>query len=534
MATAAGVTGLYYVNEDARHVAVALQRCGTAGLVGAQVAADYKMTLSKSYASNEEYKEAKRQCDLRCANRVLDALQRLGGIYIKLGQHVSAMVYILPPEWTDTMAVLQDRCDPTPREEIERLFLTDYGEPLEAIFEEFDWKPLGVASLAQVHRARLRPGPDGTRAGNDGWVAVKLQHPALDEFCKIDMETVSLIFDVITKAFPDFGFRWLVDEMRESLPRELDFVHEARNSRLVAQNFADDMKYRRTALMVPEVIWAKRRIMCMEFIEGARVDNIEYLKQHKIDPAQVSAELTSVFSKMIFLHGFVHCDPHPGNIIVRPCKRPHSKYNFDLVLLDHGLYRDLTEQMRVDYAHLWTSLIRGDEEGIRTYAKRVGGTDTYQLFACILTGRAWETVHSADLSSVRSKAELAQMSVGAMEFIVDIADILSRLPRVVLLLLKTSDLLRHMDEVLRTTTTDDHLTYVIMGQYCTKAVWLDAVKHIRERVAQVGFNFTLFKALARVWWNYFSLVGKLWIYEHGMTWIAPLIALVNKRSIDQK
>lgn len=261
--SALGAVGLYYTNEDARHVMVAIQRCSTAGLIGARVALDYQRTLSKEYASEQEYKEAKRQCHQRCATRVLEGLQSLGGIYIKLGQHVSAMVYILPPEWTDTMAVLQDRCEPTPSDQVRQLFLTDYGHSIEEIFEEFEWQPIGVASLAQVHRARLRS--DGTsRLANDGWVAVKLQHPALDEFCKIDMETVSFIFDVIKKAFPDFGFAWLVDEMRESLPRELDFVHEARNARLVTQNFADDIKHGRTALTVPQVVWARRRILCME------------------------------------------------------------------------------------------------------------------------------------------------------------------------------------------------------------------------------------------------------------------------------
>lgn len=259
-----GATGLYYYNEDMRHIVVAIERCATAGLVGARVALDYKTTLSRNYATEEEYKAAKRACDKRCAERVLHGLQKLGGIYIKLGQHVSAMVYILPPEWTDTMAVLQDRCDPTPEQDVRNLFITDYGQPVEEIFEEFDWTPIGVASLAQVHRARLRPGPDGKRAGNDGWVAVKLQHPYLDEFCKIDMETVTFIFSVIKKVFPEFGFGWLTDEMRESLPRELDFVHEARNSKLVAQNFADDVAHKRTALRVPDVVWAKRRILCME------------------------------------------------------------------------------------------------------------------------------------------------------------------------------------------------------------------------------------------------------------------------------
>lgn len=260
-----GGTLAYYQSEDARHVAIALQRCGTAGWVGARVALDYKLMLSKQYGSAEEYQAAKRACDLRCAERVLQGLQKLGGIYIKLGQHVSAMVYILPPEWTSTMAVLQDRCEPTPADQVRQLFLTDYGQPVEEIFETFDWTPLGVASLAQVHRARLRRRPDGTwpaaASASDGWVAVKLQHPTLDEFCKVDMETVAFIFSVIKKVFPEFGFGWLTEEMRESLPRELDFVHEARNARLVQQNFADD---RNTALKVPEIIWAKRRILCME------------------------------------------------------------------------------------------------------------------------------------------------------------------------------------------------------------------------------------------------------------------------------
>lgn len=255
-------TALYYTNEDCRHVAVAVQRCGTAGWVGARVALDYKQTLSKHYASDDEFKAAKKACHLRCANRVLQALQSLGGIYIKLGQHVSAMVYILPPEWTETMAVLQDRCDPTPQEDVEALFRTDYGQPIEAIFDYFDWNPIGVASLAQVHKARLRS--DQAYDQGERWVAVKLQHPALDEFCKIDMETVSFIFDVIKKAFPEFGFDWLTAEMRESLPRELDFVHEARNARLVEQNFASDIAHARTALRVPKIIWARRRILCME------------------------------------------------------------------------------------------------------------------------------------------------------------------------------------------------------------------------------------------------------------------------------
>lgn len=253
-ATAATGTALYYTNEDFRHVITALERCGVAGKTGVMVALDYKATLSKNYGDDEAGRlQARSECHLRCAKRVLDSLQRLGGIYVKLGQHVSAMVYLLPVEWTSTMAVLQDRCDPTPPEDIRQLFLTDYGHPIESIFDEFDWTPIGVASLAQVHKARL--------ASTGQWVAVKLQHPNLDEFCKIDMQTVSAIFDCIYYFFPDFGFGWLVEEMKESLPQEMNFVHEASNAHQVGINFATNQT---TALVIPKTVWVLRRIMCME------------------------------------------------------------------------------------------------------------------------------------------------------------------------------------------------------------------------------------------------------------------------------
>ncbi|KAF7724486.1 hypothetical protein EC973_000936 [Apophysomyces ossiformis] len=506
---ATGGSIMYHTNDRFRHVISALERCGTAGAVGAKVAWNYKQTLSQKYDDPKEREAAKRACHKRSAEHVLAGLQKLGGIYVKLGQHVSALVYVLPVEWTSTMAVLQDRCDPSSKADIEQLFLTDYGCPLEDVFDEFDWEPIGVASLAQVHRARLRDTHE--------CVAVKLQHPTLDEFCRIDLDTVSFIFGVIKRVFPDFGFEWLAEEMRESLPKELDFRHEASNARQVEANFAEDRAAGRTTLTIPNVLWAKRRIMCMEFIEGARIDNVDYMKRYKIDPKQVSAEMTRVFSKMIFLDGFVHCDPHPGNIIIRPAKDPkRSRYNFDLVLLDHGLYRTLSDDLRKDYAHLWTSLIKGDEPGIKEYSQRVGGTDGYRLFACMLTGRDWNTIHSVDLSSARSMEEMERMSSGALNFLVEVADILARMPRPVLLLLKTNDLLRAVDEILD--VSDQRMTYVIMGNFCAKAVWYDTKQILVDRIRAFGLNWNIFKKLTQAWWEYHCLEFFLWLYEFMKVW----------------
>ncbi|KAI8084792.1 ABC1 family-domain-containing protein [Halteromyces radiatus] len=436
----------------------------------------------------------KKKCHLRAAQRVLEGLQRLGGIYVKLGKHVSAMKYILPLEWTTTLA--------------------DHdGQWVDDIFDWFDWDhPLGVASLAQVHKAKLK----STKTEDGLVVAVKLQHPRLDEFYQMDMDTVSVLLDLITWTFPDFGFQWILQEMQEALPQELDFAHEARNAQQVMSNFDHDQRVNGdppTALVVPCIIWAQRRILCMEFIEGARPDDLQFMEKHKIDPGQVSAEITTIFSKMMFLHGFVHCDPHPGNILIRPrvTGTTHHRKNFDIVLLDHGLYWTLEHNTWTDYAHLWTSLIRGDEKGIRFYADRLGcRAQSHRLFASLLTGREWHTIEAANLSSYRTATEMERVSGRTGLFLHKIAAILATLPRAVLLLLKTSDLLRHLDETLRNNSSSN-ATYVIMVHYCARAVWLDTKTTLGKKLDSLRRSgswssyFTLFLDYCLAWWSYHSL-----------------------------
>jgi len=111
----------------------------------------------------------------------------------------------------------------------------------------------------------------------------------------------------IKRWFPEFEFTWLGEEMRENLPKELDFTNEARNARMAFNNF----KNRKTSLYIPEVISADKRVLIMEFIEGARVDDLEYLAMHNIDRNKVSLELSRIFSQMVYLAGWVHAVSFP-------------------------------------------------------------------------------------------------------------------------------------------------------------------------------------------------------------------------------
>ena len=233
------------------------------------------------------------------ADRMLQLCLENRGVFIKLGQHLSSLVYLIPREYIDTLKVLQDQCPPTPIEEINGLFMMDTGKNLSETFSYFDPTPIGVASLAQVHKAIL---PNGQQ------VAVKIQHPSLDSYTRIDIQTVASLVKMIKKVFPSFQFDWLADEMQKNLPKEMDFQHEATNMKQVEENFKKSNPH---LVRIPNVFQAFRRILIMEFIDGERLDNLLYLKKNRISPWQVSSRLTQIYAEMIFNHGFVHVDPHP-------------------------------------------------------------------------------------------------------------------------------------------------------------------------------------------------------------------------------
>ncbi|KAI9359618.1 ABC1 family-domain-containing protein [Zopfochytrium polystomum] len=450
----------------------------------------------------DEYLQLKSKIHQRSANTLLAAFTHNGGIYIKLGQHIAALQYLLPVEYTKTMQVLQDRCPPTPLPEVEKLILDETGSKLSDLFSNFEETPIGVASLAQVHRAVLQPTASSPQPMA---VAVKVQHPPLRARSKLDIALCSFLVGWAKRIFPDFEFAWLAEELRFSLPRELDFVQEADNARKVAGNFRGD-----PVIRIPEVHWASHRLLIMEFVEGKRVDDVEFMNMHGIDVRLVSNAMSTCFNKMIFVDGFVHCDPHPGNVFVRPRPKPSGwwsyffpqKYNFDLVLLDHGLYRHLTPKLQYDYARLWDSLIRFNEAEIedacytifthqRGRGQAINGVDHHRLFASMITGRPWAVLSlGADsrssisaMATTRTSLETTevQQNLSQTRFLIAISDILAKLPREVLLLLKTNDLLRSVDESLGVAPTGDAAgdagavrasmrRVAVLGAYCAGVI----------------------------------------------------------------
>ncbi|KAJ2559734.1 hypothetical protein EV175_000200 [Coemansia sp. RSA 1933] len=514
--------------ETANLVAASLGRSAVAAKVTFQLAWDYYRNFpdlppeNDERFSNEERQqilETRSAVHLRSAEKVKRALMKNGGVYIKLGQHISAMQYVLPMEWCTTMQVLQDQNTASSLEDVNQVIKADVGQSIDDLFSSFDPNPIGVASLAQVHRAVLRA------SGEE--VAVKVQHPMVRKYSDIDIATVTVMFEFIHSIFPDFKFMWLSTEMQTSLPQELDFHNDKSNAEKVVWEFA---KYSDIPLAVPKMIQASERVLIMEYVKGRRCDDLAFLRKHNIDPELVSREIGRTFAEMTFVHGFLHCDPHPGNLFVRPRDKNTTThgYNFDLVLLDHGLYRQLSPRFRYEYAEMWHALMKGDMEQIKYWSRKISGTDLYEMFSTILTGQHWRTIESKSLSQTTAAAQFSmdKLMNRQPDILRHITEILASVPPVLLLVLKTNDLLRMIDSKLfsdQPPIVRQHAqlhSWLRISHYC-----LVAIRDIRA--ADINQSFSRsgpIQSVKRVAWLAFNRL-RFWFMDTALSMYSTILTI---------
>lgn len=512
-ASVLGIVIIYHTNETfratSRHAYFTAERVAVVVLATVKCFSLYRRALLSEYASYDEKQKALSETHKRAAKITLEALETNGGIYIKLGQHVSALTYLLPREWTDTMIPLQDRCPQSSVEDIQRMFVRDLGMPLEELFSNFEEDPVGVASLAQVHIATLR------LTGEK--VAVKVQHPSLEEFIPIDIYMTQKVFQLMYKFFPEYPLTWLGDELQSSIFVELNFVEEAANAERTARYFKNYQK--QTALRIPRMISANRRILIMEYVSGSRLDNHAYLKLHDIKPGEVSLCLSHIFNNMIFIPGVgLHCDPHGGNLAIRSVdpKKSRNGHNFEIILYDHGLYRQIPDQMKHDYSRFWLALLDKDVPKMKLYAKKFAGIEgdqKFNIFASAITGRPPETALNYDITKKRSKEEMQRMQThlhdeaGVLE---DLMSILSTMPRIVLLILKTNDLTRNLDEALQSPLGPER-TFLILANYCARSVYDEDKDTINKRFKRNSVGW-LFKQI-KCWCDFEWRLGSLYLFD---------------------
>ncbi|XP_062350560.1 aarF domain-containing protein kinase 1 isoform X7 [Cinclus cinclus] len=368
----AAASGIYlYGNKFLDPNDFGVVRVGRAIATTAVISYDYLTSLRSVPYGSEEYEFLKSQVHLRSAERLRELCCSNRGTFIKVGQHLGALDYLLPEEYTRTLKVLHSQAPQSTRQEIEQVIREDLGKEIKELFMSFEDTPLGAASLAQVHKAVLQDGRT---------VAVKIQHPKVQAQSSKDILLMEVLLLVVKQIFPDFEFMWLVEEAKKNLPLELDFLNEGRNAEKVAH----------------------------------MLKNFDFLK--------ISRNLGKLYSEMIFVNGFVHCDPHPGNVLVKKCPASGKAH---IILLDHGLYQDM---------------------------------------------------------EIRSNAAA---------YLPQITQLLNNVPRQMLLLLKTNDLLRGIESALHTRASAS--SFLNMSRCCIRAVstYQRSKSHSLYRRAQISLTEAL-------------------------------------------
>ena len=254
---------------------------------------------------------------LRGANRILDTSAALGGTLIKACQFASTRPDMLPTAYIESLSKLQDRVPPHPWSEIAGVIRQELGREPNEIFEWIETEPVAAASIAQVHRARLYDGRE---------VAVKVQYPGIEDIIDTDLTVLQRIVALVARLYPTIQLQPILDYLKETLPLELDFRHEAK-----AMAELRVALLHRTDVVIPESIkeLSTERILVMEFINGIKITDRTALLDAGISPSAVARLLNDVYAEQIFRLGMLHADPHPGNLFVQSGPR--------LVLLDHGL-----------------------------------------------------------------------------------------------------------------------------------------------------------------------------------------------------
>lgn len=291
----------------------------------------------------------------RRAIRIRTAALEMGGVLIKVGQFLSSRVDLLPPEYIEELALLQDEVPPVSFAEIRVKVERELDAPLEELFTFFDETPVAAASLGQVHRATL---PTGEA------VAVKVQRPGIAAIVEADLESFRYIvgwLDRHTALSRKANLPLILREFEETLRLELDYRREGHHAERAAVAFRDFQ-----GITMPRVYWSHSRgdVLTLQFMSGTKITDFASMEQQGISRAMVAERLMQAYLKQILSDGFFHADPHPGNVLVRPGPV--------IILLDFGMVGEISPEMRDNIRRVFVGVVRRDFDDVINALARLG------------------------------------------------------------------------------------------------------------------------------------------------------------------
>ncbi len=279
--------------------------------------------------------------------RLRMSLEELGPTFIKLGQVLSTRSDFIPPQYLFELSKLQDDVPSFSYEDVEGIFHAEMGQKPEELFAEFKPEPIAAASIGQVHEAMLQNGDK---------VVVKVQRPKIEKIIAVDLEILAHIATLMEKYLKEFqGHRPIsvVEEFARTITKEIDYSVEIGNIERFGKQFESN-----NTIYVPKVYrdLSCERILTMEYIQGVKASDVKHLHKQGANLPLVAERGTNLIMEQIFVHGFFHADPHPGNIFILPDNL--------ICFIDFGMMGRLSRQNREDFTDLVLYIVRRNEHKV--------------------------------------------------------------------------------------------------------------------------------------------------------------------------
>ncbi|MEW6520981.1 MAG: AarF/UbiB family protein [Thermodesulfobacteriota bacterium] len=289
--------------------------------------------------------------------RIRRVLEELGPTFIKFGQILSTRPDLIPLEYINELAKLQDDVPSFSYEEVCGVIARELGRSPELVFQSFAREPFAAASIGQVHRARLP---------NDEEVVVKVQRPGIQEIIETDLEIMLHLASLMERHLEEFEVQRptrIVSVFARSIEKEINYLLEASNIERFARLFLTD-----PTVYVPKVYrrYSTKRVITMEYVQGIKASEVEALQAGGYDLKKLAGSGASLIMKQIFVHGFFHADPHPGNVFILPGNL--------ICFLDFGMMGRISRRERTDFADLVMRVLSRDEKKVVDSILRI----TYQ------------------------------------------------------------------------------------------------------------------------------------------------------------
>ena len=311
-----------------------------------------KLYLLKKVFGKAFYAKRIDKLHLKNASRTKNAILELNGLFLKVGQLISIMSNIAPEAYGTVLESLQDNTPNSDFELIKNSLETELEDSVENIFSTFNEIPIASASIGQVHKAVLKTGEH---------VAVKIQHPNINELAKIDLSIIEKLIGLVSRFFKIKGIDHVYNQVKEMIYEELNYTAEACNMETISLQCE-----KIEGIIIPKVYseYSSKKILTTAFCEGTKITNIKQLNEWGIDENTIAEKLIFVYCEMILNHGYYHADPHPGNLLVNK--------NGEVIILDFGAIGRLNDEMRENIPVLIRAIVSKDQDAVLEALKKMG------------------------------------------------------------------------------------------------------------------------------------------------------------------